>query len=759
MIRNKITLEFNDTHLERKFKDQNDYSNRIYYRIGCIISAIKWISLNISVYIFFPEHFIEFLIITLAIILPLLLSIFIFTLFRYLKRHYQWLTASVNLIITSILLYLSFFYSGSQTYTSGVMIIMALYVFFIFRLRFKIALTISTISMLAYQILIFIYSSQYTPDQLIINTGIIWGALVSNIFGGYFLEKTSRNLFINNRLLEKQKNEIEEANENLKELDRVKTNFFSNISHEIRTPLTLIISPIESAIQDDFKKSVDMKFLENIQRNSTRLLGLINDLLDFSKIEAGRMSIRAKEIDIVNFLKVFIGTIMSAAESKGVNLEFSSQFDKLNIFLDADKTEKIIINLLSNALKFTRKGDKICVSIREENKCCCIEVEDTGEGIPKDSIDSIFDRFSQIDTGPKRRMEGAGIGLALAKEFTEMQGGSLSVESRFIEDYPDNHGSKFKIIFLKGKEHLEKSDNVKFIEDKEPVTYNHYINIESIKKENTKIESKDEHLYSTDKEHTVLIVEDNNDMINLLIDILSGHYNTLSVSNGKEALELLHSEEYNIDLVLADVMMPVMDGHDLTERIRKEPEYEGLPVILLTARADVSMKVEGIEKGAVDYITKPFNARELFVRIKAQIEMKTLRDKLKRSNEKLYSQLRKKQEASTAISNLSEERVKIIIEFINDNYDTAINRESLAAAVDMNPDHLSRVFNQYTGKKINEYINAIRIKEARKKLENSKYNITEIAISVGFDNLRTFNRYFVNATGVTPTEYRAKNMK
>ncbi|MCU0822564.1 MAG: response regulator, partial [Spirochaetes bacterium] len=519
---------------------------------------------------------------------------------------------------------------------------------------------------------------------------------------------------------------------------------------------TLIITPIESAIQGDYKKPVDKIFFENLQRNAARLLSLINDLLDFSKIEAGRMSIKVREVDIVKFIKALLGTVQSAAESKGVSLDFISKTDKLKIFIDTDKTEKILINLLSNALKFTEKGDRISIRLDHDRNACIIEVEDNGEGIPGDKIDLIFDRFSQVDSRSKRRFEGAGIGLALVKELVEMQGGSISVESRYIEEYPDRHGTVFRIILQKGKDHYKELDNVHFVEEAESTIVKNYIHSELIE---TRINSKDTRPDAAEKEHTILIVEDNADMVNLLVDLLGSYYNTLYVSNGREAIDILHSEKHDIDLILADVMMPVMDGHDLTEAIRKDARYESIPIILLTAKADISMKVEGLEKGATDYITKPFDFRELLVRIKAQIEMKRLRDRLKRSNEKLYNQLRKKKDLSGAVSDVSEEKVKIILDFINDNYDTDLTRESLAAAVDINPDHLSRVFNRYTGKKINEYINSIRIDEAKKKLEDSRYNITEIAISVGFENLRTFNRYFLSATGISPTEYRAKKLK
>lgn len=764
---NKLTLEFKDKYLEREFKEHNDFSNRAYLRTGCIISLIMWIVVNIFTRTLYPENFANIFLITLSVILPLLLYIFIITLLENYKTFYQWSTGLVNFLIAVIHLSLSFYYFKSQTYTTSVMIIMALYVFFIFRLRFKIALIVTVSFTLTYQFMMFVYLAQYTPEQIIINTGILWGAFVANISGGCFLEKATRILFMNNRLLGEQRDEIEEANRKLvttstelaqahnrlKELDRIKTDFFSNISHEIRTPLTLIMTPVESAIRGEYGKPVDKIFLENIQKNSVRLLGLINDLLDFSKIEAGKMSIRVREIDIVNFIKTLLGTIESAAKTKGVDLAITADVPELGLFIDSDKTEKIMINILSNALKFTRKGDSIRVCVGHESNDCIIEVKDTGEGIPGDKINFIFDRFSQVNTSSKRKFEGAGIGLALAKELVEMQGGSISVESRFIGEYPDSHGTIFRIKIPKGRDHLENMDNVEFIQDAPPVTVDknkyHELDNKSGRKNDTVTTMPD-------KEHTVLIVEDNDDMVNLLTDLLTEQYNVVSATNGREGLDLLMSGKHEIDLVLADVMMPIMDGYEMTGEIRKNSRYEGLPILLLTAKADVSMKVEGIERGATDYITKPFDARELNARIKAQLEMKVLRDRLKKSNEKLYNQLKKKKDTTGGVSDLSEEKVKIIIEFINDNYDTDISREGLASAVDINPDHLSRVFNRYTGKKINEYINAIRIEEAKKKLENSSYNITEIAISVGFENLRTFNRHFLSTTGVSPTEYRAQ---
>jgi YesN/AraC family two-component response regulator len=217
-------------------------------------------------------------------------------------------------------------------------------------------------------------------------------------------------------------------------------------------------------------------------------------------------------------------------------------------------------------------------------------------------------------------------------------------------------------------------------------------------------------------------------------------------------------QKENPDLILADVMMPEMDGYEMTEKIRQNNEYDGIPIILLTAKAGTDMKLAGFTRGANDYVVKPFNPRELEARIKSQLDLKRLRDKLQRNNERLYEKLQAKVGAvkSNEVSELSKEKIEEIKVFIEENYDSDITRDGLAKAVNMNPDHLGKVFNQHLGMKIGDYVNKLRIEEAARRLRETKDEVIVIAYDVGFESLRTFNRVFGNVMEMTPAKYRAE---
>ncbi|MCP4129590.1 MAG: response regulator [bacterium] len=563
--------------------------------------------------------------------------------------------------------------------------------------------------------------------------------------------------------------DLAQANEKLKEMDKLKSNFFANISHEIRTPLTLMLSPIESVIQEEYGKEIDKGFFRNLRRNGIHLLHLINNLLDFSKIEEGRMHMKVKELNIIKVLKSYITFVRSSTEIKGVDLTFKTQADSLKLCVDMEKFDKICMNLFSNALKFTDTGGMIEIRAKEDSENCYLAIEDTGVGIPPGMTNSIFDRFRQVDTGMNRKYEGTGIGLSLAKEYIELHGGTITVKSKYIKDYPEDHGTIFTLTLPKGKAHFEGNDRVEFITESElsKLTadskrfervwekFNFSSNGEGMEpgNENAGVtENNSENNY--DKE-TVLIVEDNPDMIDFLVNLLGKEYNTASASNGKEALEMMNSRSTGYDLVLADVMMPEMDGYELTKAIRSDEKFLGIPVILLTARTDDLMKVEGFKMGATDYITKPFNPGELLLRIRSQMELKRLRDRLLSTNKQLYAKLEKSfSRGKGPLLPQTEEKIEKVIDFIKENYVADISREGLAAAVDLSPDHLGRIFKKHTGKKISEYINELRIKDAADKLRHTDKAIVSIAHETGFECLRTFNRSFQKIMGTAPSDFR-----
>jgi signal transduction histidine kinase/serine phosphatase RsbU (regulator of sigma subunit) len=436
--------------------------------------------------------------------------------------------------------------------------------------------------------------------------------------------------------------ELNKANEHLKELDKLKSNFFANISHEIRTPLTLILSPVESVLQGDYDGSIDSKFFENLQRNAIRLLKLINNLLDFSKIEAGRMNVKIQEIDVVTFIRNYLISIHSAAEPKGITMNFVSMSNEVPLLVDLEKLDKIIMNLFSNSLKFTDRGGFITITIRDDDKNCYIEFEDSGIGIPEEKLASVFDRFSQVDAGSTRKYEGTGIGLALVKEFVELHSGTLSVKSRFIDDSPRDHGTTFTLAFPKGKAHFENYENVQYVEStelEESVSDYRFFGMREmtdLKREYEDRQAMDDKHHKSDID--VLIVEDNPDMQNFFRFLLHKHYNIHIAANGEEGFKTAY--ELRPDLIVSDVMMPVMNGYEMTKKIKDDNRLKRTPVIMLTAKSDISSKIEGIEYGADDYLTKPFNSKELLTRIRMLLKTRNYETMIEKRNNEIEEELK-----------------------------------------------------------------------------------------------------------------------
>lgn len=436
--------------------------------------------------------------------------------------------------------------------------------------------------------------------------------------------------------------ELNKANEHLKELDKIKSNFFANISHEIRTPLTLILSPVESVLQGDYDGKIDNRFFENLQRNAIKLLKLINNLLDFSKIEAGRMNLKIQVIDIVSFLKNYTSSIHSSAESKGITICFESKPVNVPVYIDIEKMDKIVMNLFSNSLKFTDKNGFIKVTVSEDKANCYIDFEDSGIGIPSDKLQSIFDRFSQVDDGSTRKYEGTGIGLALAKELVEMHRGSISVKSRFINDFPDLHGTIFTVTIPKGEEHFRNYENLQFIESaelEESISdYRFYGMREMSDLKHEKSGDTVEVLHPVNSDIDILIVEDNQDMQQFLRFLLHKDYRVHIAENGEEGLK--SACKLQPSLIISDVMMPVMNGYEMTKKIKEDKKLQRTPVIMLTAKSDISSKIEGMEYGADDYLTKPFNSKELLTRIKMLLKTRNYEIAIEKRNNEIEEELR-----------------------------------------------------------------------------------------------------------------------
>jgi two-component system, sensor histidine kinase LadS len=543
---------------------------------------------------------------------------------------------------------------------------------------------------------------------------------------------------------------LNEANRRLQELDSMKNNLFANISHEIRTPLTLILTPVEYALHNDANDSPDRALLETIYHNASRLLGLINDLLDLVRLDAGRLTLNVESTDIVSLVTLRAGMIESACRARGLNLEIITPDSPLMLWVDRKMMAQIVDNLLSNAIKFTRTGGDITIGIRELETECLITVEDTGVGIPSGMLESIFERFSSTDMHPEGGYYGTGIGLAIVKEFTALHGGSVTVSSISADTGEEYHGTSITVSILVGRDHFKERSDVNYIDGNWNPPDVHGIPDLII----TPQDYGNNHQEPDNTHPAILIVEDNQEMHILLGSILGRDYRIYRAMNGKEALALLKSLEAPPDLVLTDIMMPEMDGFVLAETLRADPRYEGIPVMFLSALAELPMKIEGFRGGAADFISKPFSSRELKARISAQLRMKSKRDNLELSNRELYCRLEKISTARNRVSDSAQEKVASVIQFVNEHFTSELSRDRLADAVGLSPDQLSRVFNRITGQKITKYVSTLRVQEAARMLRETDMPIITISFEAGFENLRTFNRAFSQHFGMSPSEFR-----
>jgi signal transduction histidine kinase len=416
--------------------------------------------------------------------------------------------------------------------------------------------------------------------------------------------------------------------EKLAELDRAKTAFFSNVSHEFRTPLTLMLGPLEEALNEQGMRPEQRERLELAHRNSLRLLKLVNSLLEFSRIEAGRVEASYEPTDLAAYTADLASVFRSVIETAGLELHVDCQTLPEPVYVDREMWEKIVLNLLSNAFKFTERGR---ISVRQQVVGSQIElvVEDTGTGIPPDQLDNVFKRFHRVEGARGRTHEGTGIGLALVQELTKFHGGTVRVASTH------GSGSVFIVSIPMGKRHLP-AERIGAERELAPKTGR----ADSFAEEAlhwVPATPKAKAAVEAGPRLQVLLADDNADMREYVRRILAEDYDVLAVADGQAALAAAHKHVPN--LVLSDVMMPGMDGFALLQELRKDPKTRTTPVILLSARAGEESRVEGLQAGADDYLIKPFSGRELLARVQSHLNMAKLRNEwaseLERSNKEL----------------------------------------------------------------------------------------------------------------------------
>jgi signal transduction histidine kinase/DNA-binding response OmpR family regulator len=521
------------------------------------------------------------------------------------------------------------------------------------------------------------------------------------------------------------------------EMNNVRLKFFTNISHEFRTSLSMIIGPTETLMN----KSKHFTPVENhqvslIKSNAQRLLRLINQLLDLRKIESGNLKLYPSPGDLISLCREIAQSFESVAQQKYIGFNIYTSCDTLYAWFDADKLEKIVYNLLANAFKYTPEGGsvKLSITINTDNlaeipKSVCIEVSDTGIGIPEKSINKVFDSFYQVESSEHSNKGGTGIGLSLVKELVEMHNGSVTVKSRQGKpgEDADMGGTTFTVILpLDIRDSVENVQTVHKIEE-----------IKTVSK--TLPKSKD------GKYPILLVIEDNADLRSFIIEEMQHDFRTLEAENGIIGLKIAF--EHNPDLIISDIMMPGMRGTDLCKKLKSDERTSHIPIILLTALSSVEEKIAGFELGADDYITKPFNAEVLKTRIYNLIESR------RRIRESFSKQILVKPEDIT-ITSVDEKFLKKAIDVVEKHMDDeTFDVEIFLSEMFVSRTLLYNKLKALTNLSATEFIKTIRLKRASQLLYEGKLSISEVSMMVGFKSRHYFTRCFTRQFGVNPTEY------
>lgn len=526
--------------------------------------------------------------------------------------------------------------------------------------------------------------------------------------------------------------------QDMEALNQSKLRFFTNISHEFRTPLTLIVAQVETLMHvQNFTPAIYNKVL-GIYKNSIQLRELITELLDFRKQEQGHMKIKASPHDLVSFLYENYLLFLEYTGSRQINFLFEKETDHLEVWYDQKQLQKVVNNLLSNALKHVKAGDTVTLSIKAEGDCAVIRVADTGCGIDAESVDKIFDRFYQIDQldSMDAGKAGTGIGLALTKGIVELHHGTISVESEL------NKGTCFSVRLRLGSTHFSEEEICRQTESvRQPELPKPEIDTQL----KTELEENAPNKRLPDVK--MLIVEDNPSIRQMLADIFSPFYKVLTAADGKEGWEAVRSEMPNI--VVSDVVMPNMSGTELCKLIKNDTGTCHIPVVLLTARTAVEQNIEGLRIGADDYITKPFNTSLLVSRCNNLVNSRILLQEKFSKQPQAFAQML----ATNSIDKEILDRAMGIIEKHLD--DPAFNVNVFAQEMAMARTNLFAKLKAITGQTPNDFIQTIRLKKGAVLLRNNpELNITEISDRIGFSSSRYFSKCFKDVYHVSPMAYR-----
>lgn len=529
--------------------------------------------------------------------------------------------------------------------------------------------------------------------------------------------------------IQKDKRIIEQQAEALKALDAKKSAFFANISHELRTPLTLMLGPIHDVLERGAIQDQDEESLRLAYQHVNKMLTLVNEILDLSKLDADQLKLEEEFVEMYAFAERLLDPFTSLAAYRKIEFQVTNQLEAGHYYkLDVKKLERMVSNLLSNALKFTPAGGCVQVKLQQIADALLIEVQDNGIGIPAADLPYVFDRYYQSDSVAPYQIGGTGIGLALVKELSMLMGGDIKVKSR------EGEGTRFKLRLPFQEKHqgLDLQD--------EP-------GAEHRASQSTDFEQSPKENIPAATGSTILVVEDHIQMRQYIGSILEKKHKWIAASNGEEALAYLEHTT-DIDLIITDVMMAKINGLELLERLKDRPEWKDIPVIMLTARADQDDRLKAFDLGVADYLLKPFLPAELYARVNNLLSQKR----------PALSTSKKTQKAGTENSPLSQEDrlwLEQLEETVKDQmgaFDFTIERLGFHMAISRR--QLSRKVKAITGLTVHQYVQEIKLNEAKRLLENqSKTTVKAVAYELGMKDVKHFSRLYLQRFGKRPSDF------
>ena len=577
-------------------------------------------------------------------------------------------------------------------------------------------------------------------------------AAAALIFRGYLIKvklnetlaKTNGELKRLNVELGEKNGELKRLNEEVLELTHSRLVFFTNISHELRTPLTLIADPVEMLLEDTGIKGKSRELLKMVQRNALALQQLVSNILDFRKIQNGKMELKLYRFDIVKTLAMWVGDFQLTAERKQIRLHLDVDDLKGSheMIADQEKISRIVFNLLSNALKYTPAGGEIFVSLKDEGANLRLDVKDTGKGISQDEADKIFERFFQA----KGAASGTGIGLALVKSFVELHHGEARVESEL------GKGSDFIVVIPREQEGDSQviHNDVDIVDNSVNTSASTGKNIvdESVLQyidDGDRSRGKVQRLVSENTNRpTVLVIDDNTDIRQYERTLLQDEYIVLEAADGKEGLAVALKEVP--DLVICDVMMPVMDGLELTEQLKTNTATSHIPVIMLTAKNLEEHRAEGYEHGADSYITKPFHSKVLLARIENLLRQRQLLKNLYQGSKEAEKEI-----SEAHLEDRDKQFLKQLQAIIQKNLsDSEFGVEDMGQQIGLSRVQLYRKVKAMTGSSVVDLLRKARLAKARRLLETRSMSVSEVAYEVGFSAPSYFTKCFKEEYGMLP---------